>query len=63
MAGVAPVISGALIETLRDPLRYSRDQLDLMCRVASWLNRGRLLVFEEPDGRKSMGGADGSSLE
>jgi hypothetical protein len=39
---------GVHIETLYSPVRYTDTQLDQACRIAAWLNRGRLVLLEAP---------------
>jgi hypothetical protein len=41
-------IPGVHIETLRNPQTYTPKQLDLACKVAGLLNRGRFLLVEAP---------------
>jgi hypothetical protein len=41
-------IPGVHVETLHSPQAYTRQQLDLACRVAGMLARGRLLLLEPP---------------
>jgi hypothetical protein len=41
-------IPGIHIETLHSPQAYSPKQLDLACKVAGMLARGRLLLLEAP---------------
>jgi hypothetical protein len=41
-------IPGIHIETLHAPQAYTPQQLDLACRVAGLLARGRLLLLELP---------------
>jgi hypothetical protein len=42
------LIPGVHIETLHSPLEYSPKQLDLACKIAGLLGRGRLLLLEPP---------------
>lgn len=42
-------IPGVHIETLRDPARYSPAQIERVCTIAAALNRGRLVLCEEPE--------------
>jgi hypothetical protein len=41
-------IPGVHVETLHNPQEYTAKQLDLACRLASLLQRGRLLLLEPP---------------
>jgi hypothetical protein len=41
-------IPGIHIETLHAPQAYTPTQLDLACKVAGLLARGRLLLLEPP---------------
>lgn len=41
-------LPGVHIETLHDPARYSRAQLDQACHVAYMLGRGKLLLVAPP---------------
>jgi hypothetical protein len=41
-------IPGAMITTLANPKRYTAAQLDRACLIAAALNRGRLVLCEEP---------------
>jgi hypothetical protein len=41
-------IPGVHIETLKNPQEYTPAQLDLACKVAGLLGRGRLLLLEPP---------------
>jgi hypothetical protein len=41
-------IPGIHIETLHSPQAYTPKQLDLACKVAGLLARGRLLLVEPP---------------
>jgi hypothetical protein len=41
-------IPGMHIETLDSPQAYTAKQLDLACKVAGLLGRGRLLLVESP---------------
>jgi hypothetical protein len=41
-------IPGIHIETLHSPQAYTPKQLDLACKVAGLLGRGRLLLVEPP---------------
>jgi hypothetical protein len=41
-------IPGIHIETLHSPQAYTPKQLDLACKVAGALARGRLLLLEAP---------------
>jgi hypothetical protein len=41
-------IPGVHIETLHHPQAYTAAQLDLACRIAGLLGRGRLLLLEPP---------------
>jgi hypothetical protein len=41
-------IPGIHIETLHSPQAYTSKQLDLACKVAGLLGRGRLLLVEPP---------------
>jgi hypothetical protein len=41
-------IPGVHIETLQRPQDYSAKQLDLACKVAGLLGRGRLVLVEPP---------------
>ena len=36
------------IETLDNPTRYSREQIELACTLAALLNRGKLVLVEPP---------------
>jgi hypothetical protein len=39
---------GVHLETIQPPQRYSDAQLDRACRIACALDRGRLILCEEP---------------
>jgi hypothetical protein len=39
---------GVHIETLHKPQEYTEFQLEIACRVAGWLARGRLVLCEPP---------------
>ncbi len=41
-------IRGIHIETLQSPQAYTSEQIDLACKVAGLLGRGRLLLVEPP---------------
>jgi hypothetical protein len=41
-------IPGVHVETLHSPQAYTPQQLDLACRLAGVLARGRLLLLESP---------------
>jgi hypothetical protein len=41
-------IPGVHIETLHSPQSYTPQQLDLACKLAGLLGRGRLLLVESP---------------
>lgn len=41
---------GVWIETLRPPQLYSLPQIQHATAVASWLNRGKLVLVLPPDG-------------
>jgi hypothetical protein len=41
-------IPGIHIETLQSPQAYTPQQLDLACKLAGLLARGRLLLVEPP---------------
>ncbi|WP_156028227.1 hypothetical protein [Candidatus Solirubrobacter pratensis] len=41
-------IPGVHVETLHSPQAYTPQQLDLACRLAGVLARGRLLLLEPP---------------
>jgi hypothetical protein len=41
-------IPGVHIETLHNPQEYAPKQLDLACKVAGALARGRLVLVEPP---------------
>jgi hypothetical protein len=41
-------IPGVHVETLHSPQAYTAQQLDLACKVAGVLARGRLLLLEPP---------------
>lgn len=43
-------ILGVYIETLRDPRSYGNEQIELACRIAAILGRGRLVLVEPPRG-------------
>lgn len=36
------------IETLKNPARYTSQQIRFACEVAAQLNRGKLILTEEP---------------
>ena len=38
-----------MVETLRDPYEYSQRQINLACLICSVLDRGKLIVCEEPE--------------
>lgn len=42
-------LPGFHIETLHNPAWYTRAQLTEACRLASILNRGRLVLVAEPE--------------
>lgn len=39
------------VETLANPHAYSPRQIDLMCLIASALDRGKLVIVEPPEER------------
>jgi hypothetical protein len=41
-------IPGAHVETLHNPVRYTYAQIEKACAIAHLLNRGKLVVCEEP---------------
>ena len=41
-------VPGVHIETLQDPRRYTSDQIERACLIASLLGRGRLVLVEPP---------------
>lgn len=41
-------IPGVHIETLQNPVRYSLAQIELACKVAGILDRGKLVLLEPP---------------
>lgn len=41
-------LPGVHIETLHNPRRYTYAQLELACAIARALDRGKLVVCEEP---------------
>jgi hypothetical protein len=41
-------IKGVTIETLHNPVRYTYAQIDKACAIAQALNRGKLVLVEEP---------------
>jgi hypothetical protein len=41
-------IKGVTIETIQPPTRYSYAQIDKACAIAQALNRGKLVLVEEP---------------
>lgn len=43
-------ILGVHIATLRAPTSYSDEQIELACRIAAILGRGRLVLVEPPRG-------------
>lgn len=41
-------IRGVHIETLQNPARYTHEQIQFACTVASEMNRGKLVLVEPP---------------
>lgn len=41
-------IKGVHVETIRNPRDYTPTQLDLACRVAWIMQRGKLVLVEKP---------------
>lgn len=41
-------MSGVHLETLKNPARYTDEQLDQACRIAYMLGRGKLVLCEPP---------------
>jgi hypothetical protein len=44
-------IPGVHVETLGRPTSYTLEQIELACRVAKELNRGKLLLCVKPEGK------------
>jgi len=44
----SPMSSEAQVETLHDPARYTSEQLERASRIATLLNRGKLVLVEPP---------------
>lgn len=43
-------IQGVHLETLHNPVRYTYAQLDKAAAIAGALNRGKLIICEQPQG-------------
>jgi hypothetical protein len=43
-------VPGVHIETLRKPTEYTLEQIELACKVAFVMNRGKLTLCEPPKG-------------
>jgi len=41
-------IPGVHIETLHNPIRYTRAQIETACAIANALDRGKLVLLEPP---------------
>lgn len=41
-------LPGVHIETLRSPTAYAPEEIEMACRVAAWLHRGKLVLCVEP---------------
>jgi hypothetical protein len=41
-------IPGVHIETLHNPVKYTYTQIERACRIAQFLNRGKLFLIEPP---------------
>jgi hypothetical protein len=42
-------IPGVHIETLHKPTAYTAGQIELACKVAFHMNRGKLILLDAPD--------------
>jgi hypothetical protein len=49
-AGDMAQIPGVHVETLDKPTSYTAEQIELACKVASVMNRGKLILCEPPEG-------------
>jgi hypothetical protein len=43
-------IPGVHVETLRKPTLYTPAQIELACKVAFVMNRGKMILLAEPEG-------------